>query len=104
MSHEESPHTDFAIQVGNFFLLLGALLFLLFAWSDQVAQNAVAASRNLPYKMLNKTVVKAPNFDYFFTSIISIVIGVYLRRKAVPPPPAERFSSAKKFFGKKEKK
>lgn len=104
MSDNDSQEKDFAARIGDFFLLLGFILFLLFAWSDQTANNARVAVQSLQYKMLNKNVINAPNFDYFFMSLISIGIGVYLRRRVAPPPPAERFQSLRKFGAKRRAK
>ncbi len=76
MSEEPSLRDEFGLRIGKFFLFLGLLLFIAFAITDQA---------------------KTPNFDLFFSSILSLAIGLYLRRAAPKPPPAERFRMVSKL-------
>ncbi len=83
MSEEPSLRDEFGLRMGKFFIFLGFLLFILFALTDQA---------------------KNPNFDYFFASVFSIAIGVYLRRSAPKPPPADRFRTVRKWRAKRQAK
>jgi hypothetical protein len=62
---------EFIIRVGTFFILIGVGIFILFVASDYANQT---------------------NFDYLFWAVLSVTIGILLRRRKPAPPPSERFS------------
>jgi hypothetical protein len=80
---------EFLIRMGTFFTLASIALMLFFALTF---------------------FANAPDFKYFFLSLISFFIGRWLGRRKAPPPPSGRFaawrkwreSSKKKEEGKKE--
>ncbi len=83
MSDEGSLRDEFGLRMGKFFIFLGFLLFIAFSLTDQAGQ---------------------PDFDYFFSSLISLALGFYLRRSAPKPPPAERFRTLRKWQAKRKAK
>lgn len=70
------PEETFSARMGKFFIFLSFVLFVLFALTDQAKQ---------------------PNFDYFFSSMISLAVGLYLRRQVPSSPPAERFRTLRRW-------
>lgn len=83
MSEESSFRDEFAARMGKFFIFLSFVLFLLFSVSDQAGR---------------------PDFDYFFSSVISLAFGLYLRRKVPKPPPPERFRLLRNWREKRKEK
>ena len=77
------PEETFSARMGKFFIFLSFVLFVLFALTDQARQ---------------------PDFDYFFSSMISLAVGLYLRRRIPPPPPAERFRTLRRWQEKRQNK
>ena len=67
---------EFLIRIGTFLLLIGIGVFILFVASD----------------MGGKT-----NFDYLFWSVLSVTVGLMLRRRKAPPPPSGRFGYLRKL-------
>jgi hypothetical protein len=67
---------EFITRIGTFFLLIGIGIFILFIASDYA----------------NKT-----NFDYLFWAVLSVTIGIMLRRRKTPPPPSDRFSYVRRL-------
>jgi hypothetical protein len=79
---------EFIVRIGNFFILIGVGIFILFVASDYANQT---------------------NFDYLFWAVLSITIGIMLRRRKPSPSPSGRFSYLRKMRGgrnnqKEEKK
>ncbi|GEM_PF-724657 len=67
-------------RIGTFFLVTGALLFLLFIASDV----------NPAYPM--------PDFNLMCAALLLIAIGAIFRRAQPPPPKAERFRYLRKLM------
>jgi hypothetical protein len=67
---------EFIVRIGTFFILIGVGVFILFIASDYA----------------DKT-----NFDYLFWSVLSVTVGIILRRRKTPPPPSDRFSYVRKL-------
>lgn len=67
---------EFIIRIGTFFLLIGAGIFILFVASDYAGKT---------------------NFDYLFWAVLSITIGIMMRRRKPAPPPSGRFSYVRKL-------
>ena len=65
---------EFVIRIGTFFLVIGVGVFILFVASDYAGKT---------------------NFDYLFWSVLSVTIGVILRRRRPPPDRAVVCSSAR---------
>lgn len=83
MSDDIRPEETFSARMGKFFLFLSFVLFVIFALTDQAKQ---------------------PDFDYFFSSMISLAVGLYLRRQAPPTPPAERFRTLRRWQARRKGK
>jgi hypothetical protein len=69
---------EFIIRVGTFFILIGVGIFILFVASDSANQT---------------------NFDYLFWAVLSVTIGILLRRRKPAPPPSGRFSYLRRMRG-----
>ncbi len=67
---------EFIIRIGTFFLLIGIGIFILFIASDYAGQT---------------------NFDYLFWAVLSVTIGIMLRRRRPPRPRSERFSYVRRL-------
>jgi hypothetical protein len=71
---------EFIIRIGTFFLLIGCGVFILFIASDYAGKT---------------------NFDYLFWSVLSVTVGIMLRRRKPAPPPSERFSYVRRLRERK---
>ena len=67
---------EFIIRIGTFFLLIGSGIFILFVASDYAGKT---------------------NFDYLFWAVLSVTVGIMLRRRKAPPPPSGRFSYVRRL-------
>jgi len=67
---------EFIIRMGTFFLLIGAGIFIIFLASNYAGKA---------------------NFDYLFWSVLSVTVGIILRRRRGPRPPSNRFSYIRKL-------
>ena len=67
---------EFIIRIGTFFLLIGSGIFILFIASDYAGKT---------------------NFDYLFWAVLSVTVGIMLRRRKAPPPPSGRFSYVRRL-------
>ena len=79
---------EFIVRIGTFFILIGVGVFILFVASDYAHQT---------------------NFDYLFWAVLSVTVGILMRRRKPAPPPSGRFSYLRKMRGdrnnhKEEKK
>ncbi len=74
---------EFVARMGTFFLLIGVGIFILFIASE-FAGNA--------------------NFDYLFWSVLSVTVGIMMRRRKPPKPPSDRFSYVRKLRTSKHPK
>jgi hypothetical protein len=75
---------EFIVRMGTFFLVIGVGVFILFIASDSAGKT---------------------NFDYLFWSMLSVTVGIMLRRRRPPRPPSDRFSYVRKLReGKHPKK
>lgn len=72
----------FILRIGTYFIVIGAGILILFIASDYAQQT---------------------NFDYLFWAVLSITVGIMIRRRKPPPPPSGRFALWKKWRGKKPK-
>ena len=71
---------EFIIRIGTFFLLIGVGIFILFVASDYAGQT---------------------NFDYLFWAVLSVTIGLMMRRRRPPKPRSDRFSYVRKLRERK---
>jgi len=69
---------EFLTRNGTFFILIGVGVLVLFIASDSSG---------------------AANFDYLFWAMLSVLVGIFLRRRRDPPGPAGRFSTLRGFRG-----
>ena len=69
---------EFMVRIGTFFILIGVGIFILFVATDYANQA---------------------NFDYLFWAVLSITIGIMLRRRKPSSPPSGRFSYLRKMRG-----
>jgi hypothetical protein len=74
---EEGDRKAFISRIGTFFLLLGAIVMILFIASDMGSQTY---------------------FSYFFIGVILISAGLIMKRMtASPPAPNKRFEGLRKM-------
>ena len=66
----------FIVRIGTFFVLIGVGVFILFVASDAAGQT---------------------NFDYLFWAVLSVTVGIMLRRRKPPSPPSGRFGYVRKM-------
>jgi hypothetical protein len=67
---------EFIIRIGTFFLLIGCGIFILFIASDYAGKT---------------------NFDYLFWAVLSVTVGIMLRRRRPAPPPSGRFGYVRRL-------
>lgn len=67
---------EFIVRMGTFFMVIGVGIFILFIASEYAGQT---------------------NFDYLFWSVLSVTVGILLRRRRPPRPPSGRFSYVRKL-------
>ncbi len=64
-------YREFIARIGDFFMVIGVFLFVLFVSSD---------------------LAKSADFDFLFLSMLSLGLGWYLRRRRPPRPSPGRFA------------
>lgn len=69
---------EFIIRIGTFFILIGIGVFILFLASDYANQA---------------------NFDYLFWAVLTVTVGILLRRRRAPHPPSGRFDILRRLLG-----
>lgn len=69
---------EFIVRIGTFFTLVGTGVLILFIASDSAGQA---------------------NFDYLFWAVLSVTLGILLRRRKPPTPTGNRFTSLRRFRG-----
>jgi MYXO-CTERM domain-containing protein len=69
---------EFIVRIGTFCILIGVGILILFIASDSAG---------------------AANFDYLFWALLSVIVGLFLRRRRESPPPAGRFGFLQRFRG-----
>jgi hypothetical protein len=69
---------EFLNRIGTFLILMGIGLLILFIASDGTG---------------------APNFDYLFWAMLSVIVGFFMRRRRESPQDADRFAMLRKLRG-----
>jgi hypothetical protein len=67
---------EFLVRIGTFCILIGIGLLILFVASDSAGKT---------------------NFDYLFWAVLSVTLGILLRRRKAPAAPSGRFASLRSF-------
>lgn len=70
---------ELIVRVGTFSILLGVGILMLFIASDGSGRT---------------------NFDFLFWAVLSITLGILLRRQKEPAPPSERFALLRRLRNK----
>ena len=73
----------FVPRIGTFFILVGIGVMLVFIGSG---------------------LAKAPHYSYFFSSLIILVLGILLRRRAKPRPSSGRFRAIRGIYDKSKER